>query len=622
MTRMVTAVILAVLSLSTLVAAPSAAAEPTSSAAAEATAAPTAEPPASPTSSPSAEPTVAPPAAGQPAACGWNDFLTLNPAADVMAGRVTIGGFAPVGIGATADVDWTQNPYRNSTWTLFFRSAKWAESLVTGFRATGDTALLDRAVGIAKDVVRDNPDPGSNVGSWNDHATSLRTSFLVCLWETAPAERTWLEPAIATHTAALMNRSLSISNHGTMQQVALLGAGCALGRRAWIDRATGRLATLATHQLDAEGVSDEQSTAYAGFMWRLWSDVRDEAAHCGIVTPPGYPGRLAASDLFMAHATAPDGTLVPIGDSWPVPPQFVVGPQARYAVTRGASGTAPSSTFARFAAGYAFGRTSWTGSDGHQWSVRYGPGLYGHGHNDHLGVTYYSRGRRVLVDSGFDGYDDKAYRNWSLTPEAHNVPVLPGTAFDPSAATTLRTMSGGPVTRVLQFADRAYARTSRGRTVLVDDTLQAMIIRDDVVTDRARRVRMLWHLDPSWRLEGVRTTTGLSTATFTSPDRTLRAGVVQAGEPGKPLPRSASHLVRGQTSPVQGWIGLGNGKRAQNWVVEGQRYDRTVRSVTAVVVAPVGQTVAFTRVQTSPGRDRLVLAWARSGARTPPRGRA
>jgi hypothetical protein len=51
-------------------------------------------------------------------------------------------------------------------------------------------------------------------------------------------------------------------------------------------------------------------------------------------------------------------------------------------------------------------------------------------------------------------------------------------------------------------------------------------------------------------------------------------------------------------------------------VVEGQRYDRTVRSVTAVVVAPVGQTVAFTRVQTSPGRDRLVLAWARSGART------
>lgn len=492
---------------------------------------------------------------------------------------------------------------------------------MTGFRATGDTALLDRAVGIAKDVVRDNPDPGSNVGSWNDHATSLRTSFLVCLWETAPAERTWLEPAIATHTAALMNRSLSISNHGTMQQVALLGAGCALGRRAWIDRATGRLATLATHQLDAEGVSDEQSTAYAGFMWRLWSDVRDEAAHCGIVTPPGYPGRLA-SDRFMAHATAPDGTLVPIGDSWPVPPQFVVGPQARYAVTRGASGTAPSTTFARFAAGYAFGRTSWTGSDGHQWSVRYGPGLYGHGHNDHLGVTTTRADGVSWSTRASTGTTTRRTGTGPSRPRPTTSRCCRERPFDPSAATTLRTMSGGPVTRVLQFTDRAYARTSRGRTVLVDDTLQAMIIRDDVVTDRARRVRMLWHLDPSWRLEGVRTTTGLSTATFTSPDRTLRAWVVQAGEPGKPLPRSASHLVRGQTSPVQGWIGLGNGKRAQNWVVEGQRYDRTVRSVTAVVVAPVGQTVAFTRVQTSPGRDRLVLAWARSGARTPPRGRA
>jgi hypothetical protein len=61
---------------------------------------------------------VASPAAGQPAACGWNDFLTLNPAADVLAGRVAIGGFAPVDIGATADVDRTQNPYRNSTWTF------------------------------------------------------------------------------------------------------------------------------------------------------------------------------------------------------------------------------------------------------------------------------------------------------------------------------------------------------------------------------------------------------------------------------------------------------------------------------------------------------------------------
>jgi hypothetical protein len=490
---------------------------------------------------------------------------------------------------------------------LFFTSAKWAESLVTDFRATGDTAKLDRAVAIARDVVRDNPDPGHNTGSWNDHSTVLRTSFLVCLWENAPAQRDWLQPAIEAHAVALADRYSGSFNHGTMQNMGLMAAGCALGRRGWMDRAAGRLREEASHALDAEGVLDEQATGYSGFFWRLWSDVLAESAHCGVAAPPGLAAKVAAIDRFLAHSIAPDGNLVPIGDTFASPTPYIVGPQSEFATTRGARGTAPTDTFATFARGYAFGRTSWTAPGGHQWSVRYGPGRTGHGHNDHLGVTYFSRGRHLLVDSSFDGYDDKPYRFWSTRPEAHNVPVLPGTAFDATAATTLRRVSTGPGVRTLGLTDHAYAGTTRDRTVLVDDTLQAMLVRDDITTDRVRDIRMLWHLDPSWRPDGVRGTGALSSATFLSPDRTLRAWIVQAAEPGTPLPVGASRLVRGQKAPYQGWVGTDLGKRVPNWVVEARRYARTVHAVTAVVVAPAGQDVTFTRVRTSPGTERLTL---------------
>ena len=71
-----------------------------------------------------------------------------------------------------------------------------------------------------------------------------------------------------------------------------------------------------------------------------------------------------------------------------------------------------------------YGRTDWGKPESAFYSIRFGPGLKFHGHEDHLGVTYYAHGRDILVDGGFNSYETSSYRYWTLSPEAHNVPSV------------------------------------------------------------------------------------------------------------------------------------------------------------------------------------------------------
>src|SRR5258708_40268238 len=69
------------------------------------------------------------------------------------------------------------------------------------------------------------------------------------------------------------------------------------------------------------------------------------------------------------------------------------------------------------AAGYVFGRSTW-GPNGTFYSLRFGPGRQVHGHDDHMGITYYSRGRNLIVNAGHTGYEVSPYRTDLRSPEA------------------------------------------------------------------------------------------------------------------------------------------------------------------------------------------------------------
>jgi hypothetical protein len=137
-----------------------------------------------------------------------------------------------------------------------------------------------------------------------------------------------------------------------------------------------------------------------------------------------------------------------------------------------------------------------------------------------------------------------------------------------------------------------------------------MLVRDDVSTDRARGIRVLWHLDPSWRHERSYHGRTQSSATFLSPDGSQRAWVVQLGGYRESLPRSATVVVKGRRTPFQGWVGRVE-RRLPAPVVEAQRYGKDVTTVTAVLVLPANKNLTASRTRYADGKETVRLVGGR-----------
>ncbi|MGC5009710.1 heparinase II/III domain-containing protein [Streptosporangium sp. DT93] len=239
--------------------------------------------------------------------------------------------------------------------------------------------------------------------------------------------------------------------------------------------------------IDEQGALHEQAPRYGLYVHRRLGAALETIAACGIEVPPGLAARRASLESYIAHATQPDGRLVPIGDS--------------PADVRPTGIPARRETVKVFDAGYVFARTAWDDPASAYCSIRFGPGRRLHGHEDHLGLTYHARGRAVLVEAGFHSYERMPYQRWTASPEAHNVPVVVGATFREGTATHLVSASVEPGRQRFRLTDDAYG-VRRTRSVLVCHGTDLMAVLDEVPAGSA--LRSLWHFDPSLTAISVR----------------------------------------------------------------------------------------------------------------------
>jgi len=466
-----------------------------------------------------------------------------------MAGRLTIAPFPAVTIDPhrDGDINWAQNPFRNPTWKVDFQNGQWIEALVEAYLAGGPDAeaYRDRAKALLL--------------GWLSHVPAVNKSpdTLICSAEAFPGQ-SWIHdriPGLLDYYAAHWDGAW---NHGLKQDLQLLTAGCAYPAQAfggqpvkWRDHARQQMIDSFEPNplgpvVDAQGVTNEQSTGYANFDLGLWTTAEQDLAACGSWMPGWITARIAQIPTFLAMATQPDGKLAQIGDTYVVDPRDRPGTPLQYAATRGAAGTPPAQRIAVYRAGYVFGRSGWSPfGDQSFYSLRFGPGRQVHGHDDHMGLTYYARGRNLIVNAGHDGYANTPYRAYLLSPEANSVLVMPGVPFDSTAPTHLIRDSVGAGGQFFEFGDTAFDGRPRYRSVYVDQDPDLVLVFDRA--SGAGRYQQLWHLDPGLTV----TTVTRSYAVATAPGTQLE--IRQIPLPGQQIPAASTQVTRGWVShaPLQ-----------------------------------------------------------------------
>ncbi|NUW34916.1 heparinase II/III family protein [Nonomuraea sp. SMC257] len=442
------------------------------------------------------------------------DWLPATPTADeVMRGEISLVGLPPYKLGSK--INWAASPYRNRSWEFVFQSLRWMGTLVVAYENSGDERYLDRAKEITKDWVAGNRRGAAGTPSyaWKDHPVSLRSQALVCL--SMHVKDAWLKDSLADHARLLADPRLYKKghNHGMDQDIALMGIGCRYGRSDWANLASRRLTGTVKLDVDSQGALMEQAPRYAVYVYGRLQVAIANMKDCGRKVPGEISERADALKDFIAHSTMPNGYMAPLGDgSAETEPRVETG--------------TPKQEVKVYRAGYVYGRTAWNKPDSAYYSIRFGPGLKFHGHEDHLGVTYYAHGRDILMDAGFHSYEKSAYRYWTLSPEAHNVPTVVGQRFRPRTASKLTKSVIGADRQAFRLTDKAYG-TARTRSVLVNHGDDLMAVLDTAAG--GKKVRNLWRFAPSLKVvsnEGGRVVLG---------DGKFRVTLLQFGPSCRPV---------------------------------------------------------------------------------------
>ena len=416
----------------------------------------------------------------------WSGLGPHNSLDDLRAGYYTGPPFERSMVAVGGDVDWTLDPYQSLTWRMWLDTLGWAGPLIDSYDRTGNEADLELAMAYAHDYVVDQPMDASTPDRPVLQQSSRRLQFLSCLYERDP--QPWISAAMEGTVDFLSANWAGLYNHGLDQDHSIVMAGCVLGRDDWIEFGRQRLGKILPVSIDDEGATNEQSTAYAQYTYYRWLAAEKTMTTCGLPPLPGLASRLAMNHAFIAHATKPDGLLVPIGDTYPTDKG-----------QRPTSGLALSGAWVQN--GWAFGRSSWaTEDDPSYFSLRFGPGRQIHGGIDHGSVTLYANGSPIITEPGSIGYSH-ARRLWFRSAEAKNVLMIGNNSCAASSQTTLlygvRTAARDRYVvqtphclGVLARRDVAYTRVTGAMTV------------DDTTAPRrpTQQRQQLWHLVPGTKV--------------------------------------------------------------------------------------------------------------------------
>ena len=472
------------------------------------------------------------------------------------------------------NLTWTEDPFRDSYWQNAQHSLMWTLNLLQAElnQDPDDHRYANRLFAIIKDWESTNPRPGApSSWAWSDHSTARRAIVLVCvndLLEPSGENETLIKRMLKKHGDTLLEDGFYVKygNHALDQSIALLEVGRVLDNETFKDKAEDRINEYIGRSVDTQGVMNEQSVYYQYYNFSRYRIAADRLRDLGR-TPTGPFDRVALMPNFLAHATLPNGRYEMIGDTQDLPAYPIPGPR-------------PEETVARFNAGYLFARSGWgragvrSAADETFFATKWGPAPILHGHHDGMSLTLASWGSRLLIDSGLYKYGGGAFRRYMQSRPAHNIVTVDGAAWNAKAGSG-RVIDNTLVSNKyvdLELRATGYPGVTHNRRITYSRALDYLVVDDRLSSSTPRTYRQVWHLN--WDTNPAISGSNVYT-------RKTRGNVLIAQLHGRP----ATRIVKGSTSPIQGWTSYRFGQLAKTPAVEAIQKGRSVRYITLLVPA-------------------------------------
>lgn len=448
------------------------------------------------------------------------------------------------------DPTWLEDPFEDRNWRFQFHMLRWLEPLRRA-AAKGDDAAFAMWLRWVKDWTEKNPpDAPVTPWAWTDMSDGIRAQQFCqaapMIAQRRPDLLPWLESTIRTHAEHLADPGkMGNANHALHQQESLFVCGRVLGEDTYWQLAAERMSALLHEQYDKQGMNAEGATAYHYNNYLWWERTLERFDVEGLERPTGADRHLHAPEE-IAHATRPDGTLVPIGDTDTVDPRAIEHPAIAYVTSDGAEGSAPDETVKIYEAGLVLARSGWGDqqrpySDQTFYSVRFGPARRVHGHPDGGSITFSSRGVNWVTDLGKYQYGSGTVRDHVISRAAHSLVSIDGKKPRKDASVRLVRSTINSEVHDLELVDDSFRGVALRRRVIYSVAGEYLVILDSVDSLLKVTASQRWQLAP-----GV-------DAALTGDGGRLSAGGRTAALQALGDPADVT-AVRAQESPFDGWV--------------------------------------------------------------------
>ena len=538
----------------------------------------------------------------------------LNTIPSVLGGRIQIHAYPQVRFNPDEPI-WAQieDQSMHPTVRFYLHSLNWIDFIVDRAAekpASEWTQEVSQGAEFAREVASSwwemnqiTPDWEKDEYVWGGHAVAIRTASLSALSEVFPDDE-WLYEAIQCHGRWLVNHFDGYWNHGLSQALALMVVGDRLTDKAMLSTGAERAVESLKVMIDEEGAINEQAPEYANYIERLRGTAVKGLEMFGALGADILRAKKEPLEEFIAHSLTPAGTFVEVGDSMPRRPEYVRGGALEFALSHGALGKEIPRVKV-YQAGYVFGRSGFgqrrPSESESYYSLRFGLPRQIHGHHDHLSLTFWDRGRNIIVDAGHPGYARGPMRSYAQGRFGHNILAVRGKKHDTEAPSTLVGKQVESTWSAFDLEDTAWEGLKWMRSACFADC-GPFVVADDLEPTRAvEYAEQRWNIAPEFEYEGSQ----FETVRFRSVVDGTQLVLIRYGIEGTHFfEHTDVNLARGEREQLRGVV-FRNEQPTDTWTVGFGRASRDFGLLTAVVVAGPEEKVGYTFKENGPKKRVL-----------------